>query len=75
MSKLMETFHYLGLNDISFIFQRMPVVILKTVLLLMNGDMTESYLALRCGNVSQLDTSIQVKSTGNTRIKEALKME
>lgn len=35
----------------------------------------ESYLALRYGNVCQLDTRIQIKSTAHTRTKEALKME
>jgi hypothetical protein len=35
----------------------------------------ESFLALRYGNVTQLDTRIQIKSTAHTRTKEALKME
>jgi hypothetical protein len=35
----------------------------------------ESYLALRYGNISQLDTRLQIKSTAHTRTKEALRME
>lgn len=35
----------------------------------------ESFLALRYGNISQLDTRIQIKSTAHTRTKEAVKME
>ena len=35
----------------------------------------ESFLALRYGNVSRLDTRIQIKSTAHTRTKDALKME
>lgn len=35
----------------------------------------ESFLALRYGNINQIDPRIQIKSTAHTRTKEALKME